>query len=581
MGAVIDRTGYRRLPIGSENFEAVVSQRVYVDKTALIRELIDAAYDVTLFCRPRRFGKSLAMRMLQCYFEAPVEDGPRSIPSRAALFEGLEISRAGARYPREMGAHPVVFLNLGAVGGGTWGDTRAQLAQVVATEYLRHAYLRSSGVMTAEDKAYFARVASGSPDDAELRSSLSWLSERLCRHHGAGTVILIDEYDHPVTVGHLRGYRDEAVSFMRGWLTGALKATTSLRLACLTGVQRVSRESIFSGLNNIVVNTPMDGRFGEGFGFTASEAEELASRCGLPPRRLPQMRDWYDGYCFGGTDVYNPWSVLNYLDQGGVAQPYWGNTSDNAIVHQLFARASGREADELRALAAGEGVTEALDLSTTFSAIDDGHALADSSALWGQLYLAGYVTTDDVAVPNDAMRERRLRVPNREVAYLFRSEFVERSVREHGRDRLRRFREALLGLDADGLSRALDAVLDESPSYLDLTSENSYHMLLLGLLYDVPGYRFPRSNRERGDGRPDVTLEPETENQDRLPAVVIEVKSEGDVPIDEQVQHALAQIERRRYGVGLSGRGLVAWGIAFRGKRALCACRAHEVGLDS
>lgn len=573
MGAVIDRAGFKQLPIGSEDFERVVSERVYVDKTALVRDIIDSAYSVTLFCRPRRFGKSLAMRMLQCFFEAPVEWGMRSIPDRSGLFAGTDVAASGERFMREQGSCPVVFLNLGSAGGATWEEAREQLALAMASEFSRHGYLLEGGALDRSERAFFERVLDGVAEDAELAASLARLSEWLQRWHGAGTVIIIDEYDHPVTSGHLRGYRDQAVDFMRNWLTGALKATTSLRLACLTGVQRVSKESIFSGLNNIVVNTSMDGEFTEGFGFTADEAQALAAYAGLPQDRLPEMHDWYDGYCFGGMDVYNPWSVLNYLKKGGAAQPYWGNTSDNAIVHELFAQAGGTTADELRELAAGRRVLEPVELATVFSDLDSPEARDGSAAFWGQLYLAGYVTTEDVALPNDDISPRELRVPNREVGWLFRREFASR-VNGAVRDQraLRELRRALVEGDAERLEASLGRVLVESPSYLDLISENSYHMFMLGLLYEVPGYRFPRSNRESGDGRPDIALEPELENQGRLPAIVIEVKHGDGAPLEEQAAGALAQIEERRYGADMAGSGLLAWGVAFKGKNVACTC---------
>ena len=579
---IVDRTGRRLLPIGSEDFTEVVTEHVYVDKTSLICDLLDSSYKVTLLCRPRRFGKSLAMRMLQCFFETPVEGAKPPIPSRKAIFESLSIWRAGERYRAQQGEHPVIFLSLGSAGGRTWDSCRAVQ---MSDEYARHAYLLD-GSLLPEEEARFRRVIAGTLALGEAESSLSWLSLLLLRHHGSGTVILIDEYDHPVSAGHLSGYRDEVIGFMRSWLTAALKATTSLYRAYLTGVQRVGRESVFSGLNNVVVNTAMDTRFTEGFGFTREEAGALARYMGLPQGKLSEMHDWYDGYCFGGTAVYNPWSILNYLDLGGVAQPYWGNTSDNAIVHRLFQQADARLADDLRTLASGRRLERPLNLATVFSELDLLGGGASPSALWSQLYLAGYVTTDDIAFPNDDMMPRRLRLPNREVAWLYRREFTECTQSVIGDlDLLLRLRQALISGDEAALARSLDELLTKSPSYFDLVSENSYHMLLLGLVCDLPGYRFPLSNRESGDGRPDIALIPELEHQDSLAAIVIEVKDvRGTLPgpeglataeggLDLLAKRALAQARGRRYGADLPGRGLLLWGVAFRGKVASCKCR--------
>lgn len=582
---IVDRTGHRLLPIGSEDFAEVVTEHVYVDKTSLICGLLDSSYKVTLLCRPRRFGKSLAMRMLQCFFETPVEGAKPPIPSRKAIFESLSIWRAGERYRAQQGGHPVIFLSLGSAGGRTWDSCRAGIMGQMSDEYARHAYLLD-GSLLPEEKARFRRVIAGTLAPGEAESSLSWLSLLLLRHHGSGTVILIDEYDHPVSAGHLNGYRDEVIGFMRSWLTAALKATTSLYRAYLTGVQRVGRESVFSGLNNVVVNTAMDTRFTEGFGFTREEAGALARYMGLPQDKLSEMHDWYDGYCFGGTAIYNPWSILNYLDLGGVAQPYWGNTSDNAIVHRLFQQADARLADDLRTLASGRRLERPLNLATVFSELDLLGGGASPSALWGQLYLAGYVTTDDIAFPNDDMMPRRLRLPNREVAWLYRREFTERTQSVIGDlDLLLRLRQALVSGDEAALARSLDELLTKSPSYFDLVSENSYHMLLLGLVCDLPGYRFPLSNRESGDGRPDIVLIPELEHQNSLAAIVIEVKDvRGTLPgseglataeggLDLLAKRTLAQARGRRYGADLPGRGLLFWGVAFRGKVASCKCR--------
>lgn len=571
--AIVDRTGRHRLPIGSEDFEKVVSRRVYVDKTLLIRDLLDSSLDVTLLCRPRRFGKSLAMRMLQCFFESPVEG---YVPDRSRLFDGLAIARAKESYLSERACHPVVFLSLGGVGGPTREGCWSTFARQVSAEYVRHRYVLEGAALAEVERESFERVMGQRASEAELLASLASLSDCLARHHGTDVVILIDEYDHMVTEGHLNGYRDFAIDVMRRWLTGALKATTSLFLACLTGVQRVSCESVFSGLNNVVVDTAMDLGFIEGFGFTRAEAEALARYQGLAEDKLPEMHDWYNGYNFGGVEAYNPWSVLNYLRQGGVAQPYWGNTSDNAIVHQLFQKATGESIAELQDLAAGGVVVRPLDLATVFSELDQHKGLRSDAALWGQLYLAGYVTTDDVAMPHDDMVPRRLRRPNREVGWLYRREFAERTIVAVGNyDLLLSLKDALVSGDATGLACALEHILVDSPSYLDLVSENSYHMLLLGLVYDIAGYRFPQSNRESGDGRPDIALEPELENQGLLPAIVIEVKDAHDGPagLDALSQAALRQAEERRYGIDLAGAGRLCWGIAFSGKRASCASR--------
>lgn len=574
-GRIIDRAGRGALPVGIENFELVAEKYTYVDKTLLARELVDNEGKAVLFCRPRRFGKSLAMRMLQCYFEAPVAEAREPIPDRSALFEGLAITDEGERYTREAGAHPVIFLSLGGAHGLTWEEVRIRIASYVADECRRHDYLMDDPEVAESDKGMLRRLMAREPEGGDLEASLAFLSRLLARHHGAGTVILVDEYDAPITEGHLRGFREKAVTFFRSWLTDALKATTSLFLGIMTGVQRVSRESIFSGLNNIVVDTPLDHRFTEAFGFTESEAEALAAHAGLEAK-TDEMRDWYDGYRFGNDRVYNPWSVLSYLENDGVAQPYWGNTSSNAVVHELFLQAEGATAEELAALAAGGSVAEPIDLATVFDMIG-----VDPQAIWSQLYLAGYLTTNDVAEPNDADMPRRLEVPNREVRLLYRGEFAERSRLVAGnRARLLALHRALTSGDAPGAEGALRRIMLDSASARDLVAENSYHMLLLGLLYYVYGYMFPKSNDEAGDGFADVLLEPERENAGRLPSLAIELKWEraGREPLSDGelaslAQAALDQADGRSYADPLPPGPVLTWGIGFSGKRVAAVCR--------
>ncbi|MBR3326162.1 MAG: AAA family ATPase, partial [Atopobiaceae bacterium] len=401
---IVDRSGRRQLPVGIESFEDVLRRFAYVDKSLAVRDLVDRG-GVTLYCRPRRFGKSTFLRMLQCFFEAPAEG---YVPDRRGLFDGLAIAEGGD--PWYLGhncAHPVIYLNLADCGANSYDQTFNRIALQMADEYNRHYYLMDEGALRGGEVARFARVAEGGARPVELERSLSWLSTLLARHHGAQTVILIDEYDTPVNDAHLHGFRREVLDFYRSWLSAALKGTVDLYCAALTGVLRVSQESIFSELNNVRIDTTLDVDHAEAIGFTAEEAGALAAHVGRGD--ASEMAAWYDGYRFGQTDVYNPWSVLNYL-QTGVAQPYWTNTSRNGIVVDLVRRAGEEQTVELAELAAGGSVEKPLDLRTVF---DD---LASSpEAVWAQLYQAGYVTTEDTGTPNDSRMARRLHVPNLEV----------------------------------------------------------------------------------------------------------------------------------------------------------------------
>jgi hypothetical protein len=575
---IVDRCGRGLLSIGIESFEDVLRGFTYVDKSLAAGELVDRR-GVTLYCRPRRFGKSTFLRMLQCFFECPAEG---FVPDRRGLFDGLAISEADPRYMVECCAHPVVYLNLASCGADNLEDTTAKMAHAIADEYVRHAYLLESPKLMSFQKARFERVAAEEARPQELVASLSTLCKLLSRHHGSQVVVLIDEYDTPVSDAHLHGFRHRVLDFYRSWLSDALKGTVDLYCAALTGVLRVSQESIFSELNNVQIDTTLDDDRAEVIGFTAAEVEVLAAHVGREDK-LAEMAEWYDGYRFGETDVYNPWSVLNYLRKGR-AQPYWTNTSSNGIVSDLIRRAGEKQTAELATLAGGGEVAKPLDLRTVFDDFAD-----NPEAVWAQLYQAGYVTTSDTGAPNDDQMERGLRIPNHEVRLLYGKELLARATRLAGSgERLSALHRAVTSADAPTVAEVLRRILLDSASYHDLSSEAGYHVLLLALLYAVPGYRPATSERESGDGRCDVLLEPVPAEAGRLPAHAMELKLDKAAATDETLvtcarDVALAQARRLGYGHGLSGSGLVRWGVAFCGKRVAVACE-HESGdrsLDS
>ena len=569
---IVDKSGRRQLPVGIESFEDVLTRFTYVDKSLSVCELIDRG-GVTLYCRPRRFGKSTFLRMLQCFFELPV-DG--FVPNRRGLFDGLAVSELDDPY--YMGrhcAHPVIYLNLARSGSDSYERTVERIAQAVAGEYVRHAYVLQSPRLMGFEKARFERVAAGEASPAELEASLATLSNLLSRcHDGAKTVILIDEYDTPVNDAHVHGFRHKVLDFYRSWLSDALKGTTSLYCAALTGVLRVSQESIFSELNNVRIDTTLDDDHAEAIGFTEDEAAALAAYMGRSDC-VGKMAAWYDGYRFGRARVYNPWSVLNYLYRGE-AQPYWTNTSRNGIVTDLIRHAGEEQTVELVALADGGTVAKPLDLRTVF---DD--LASNPEAVWAQLYQAGYVTTDDTGMANDSKMTRRLRIPNLEVRELFSGELLVRATRMAGSEqRLRALHRAVVASDAEGAQVALRSILLDAPSYHDLVDEGDYHVLLLALLYAVDGYCPATSNRESGDGRADVLLEPRPSEAGGRPAIAMELKLDRKAGDDESRlavcarDVALAQAVKLGYGHGLAGTGLVRWGIAFCGKHVACVCEA-------
>lgn len=569
---VCDRTGNRHLPIGDDGFERAICRSVFVDKTLLVRDVLQGG-TVNLFCRPRRFGKTLALTMLKTFFE----DAPDR-RSRGHLFEGLGIWDAdGGRWREHQGAYPVIYLSMKDAKRDTYEEMLRAFAGMMAGEYQRHAYLLDGSALGEDERAYFRDVSRGDASEDRLAFSLANLSRYLYLHHGRRTVILIDEYDAPVAQARSGGFYRRAVDFIKAFLTGALKdGGRALAFSVLTGVQRISKESIFSDLNNLLVSTPLDARSEERFGFTPSEVDALATLLGQPGH-LDELREWYDGYRFGGADIYNPWSVLNYFGSGCQPGPYWGNTSGNQVIGEAVARADDAMLGRLgRLLEPGGRVSAPLDMGVVFS-----DSTGSQDALWSLLYLAGYLTTDDTAVPTDPLELRSLRVPNREVALLFRREVVLRFARPAGGvGPLRELQAAVVSGDAARVQWGLrDALL--GASYHDLEGENSYHMMLFGLLFDTDGYHNPLSNREEGDGRFDIRLVPRDATR---PVVTVECKvlARSKVPQDEgalvtalreKAVEALTQVRARRYDAEAShcSAGALRYGIAFSGKRVAVA----------
>ena len=358
-----DLSGRRRLPIGRDGFATAVQESVVIDKSLLIADVLNSSAAVTLFCRPRRFGKSLNMTMLKSFFEIPPASDPNA-EDAAYLFEGLSIWDADdGRYREHQGAYPVIYISFNPVKKQCWEDAWGALNQLIVWEYIRHGYLSDSAELNEQERAYFERVAGWEAADGDIESSLINLTRLLFKHHGRRPVVLIDEYDAPVMAARDNGYYDEMVSFLKGWLTAALKdGGQALAFACLTGVQRISKESIFSDLNNLVVNTSLNAKYDERYGFTEDEVRALANYLGQSAH-FPEMRQWYDGYRFGSVDVYNPWSVLNYFDNDCECAPYWGNTSSNAPIAAMVRGGDARLMRKVyELLKAGGSVEAALDL---------------------------------------------------------------------------------------------------------------------------------------------------------------------------------------------------------------------------
>jgi hypothetical protein len=548
----------------SDSFRKVFSEGVFVDKSLLVKDVLRGA-QAKLFCRPRRFGKTLAMSMLKDFLEcAPCGD-----PEARSRFERLDIWEAdGGAWQEHLGRYPVVALSLRNADGSTWEDILGAIRVLVSREFRRHDYLLD-GELNSGDRAQFERMVAGEPAPGELAGSLSFLTELLHARHGQKVVVLIDEYDAPITNALAANAYKEAVSFVRPFLSGALKSNDSLACGVLTGVQRVSKESIFSGLNSVDVNTPLDQAADERFGFTQAEVEALASYLGHP-ESVPTLKEWYDGYRFGNADIYNPWSVLSFFAKGREAQPYWVNTSGNSILGEALSNPdAGVRGQVVSLLEPGATVDVPVDPNVAY-----GELAENPDGVWSVLYMSGYLTTEDTDTPGDADRERPLRVPNLEVLRAYRGEVARRAVRAAGRSNRARLCRALADGDEGAVVGALDEIARNSASVYDLTCEGDWHMLVLGLLIDMPGYASVRSNREAGYGRFDVQALPKAASA-ATPVLTLEFKFEKDAGEDalaSLTREALDQIDSRAYDAAYADAPRVRWGIACAGKHVAAAC---------
>ena len=567
--------GCPRLPIGVTSFRKMAEEGFYfVDKTLLIRDVIDDGAEVVLFTRPRRFGKTLNMDMLRVFFELPIEGGGEG-GDAAVLFRDKAIWACGERYTAHQGAYPVVFLTFKDVKFPAWSETLGEIAHLVQLEALRHGYLLESAACNEVERSGLARLCRGEGSTVELAGALYLLTAMLEKHHGRPAIIIIDEYDAPIQQGHLHGYYGEAVDFMRVFFSRGLKDNPSLYKGFMTGVLRVAKEGILSGLNNLVVESVLDARYASYFGFTPDEVRAMARRYGAEDR-YDEICSWYDGYRFGKAELFNPWSVLSYLHNGCEAQPYWVSTSNNAILGEILSKAPAQTLKDLRGLIEGGSVLTSVEIGTVYPRIAD-----DPSSVWSYLLMTGYLNAvDRIRTPIGSMLYR-LAIPNREVNLVYRSEVLSTFCDVVPAAQVGPVQGAVMAGDAAGLQHALGELLARITSVRDPAGEGFYHGFVLGLvaMLDGLGYKV-RSNREAGLGYFDVALEPTASG---LPGVVMEFKAIGarearsigeddlDALLDALAAEALAQIDGRDYACELRTSGadmpLLKYGVAFCGKR--------------
>ena len=550
----------KKLPIGIENFEKLLSENFYyVDKTGLIRELLNNWGEVNLFTRPRRFGKTLNMSMLEHFFSL---DGDKSI------FNGLDISKETALCEEYMGKYPVLSVSLKGIDALNFETAFERAALLVRRAASKVYYLLDSDALNEQDKANYRKLLDDNMTEAIFGDSLRVLSELLEKHHGTKVILLIDEYDVPLAKAHANGYYDQMISLIRSLLGESLKTNSSLKLAVLTGCLQISKESVFTGLNNLKVRSVTDVRFDEYFGFTDMEVKALLQYYGYPDS-YDMAKKWYDGYRFGNVDVYCPWDVLNYCDSlldDKEAQPenYWINTSSNDAVKRFIQEsANATTKREIESLVAGEVIRKEIHQELTYPEI-----YRTIENIWSLLFTTGYLTQRGKAEG----RQMKLAIPNLEIRDIYVTqimEFFKENVREDG-DMLNRFCDALQNKDVENVEKIFTKYLRRTISIRDTAvrtdmKENFYHGVLLGIL-GVKSQWGISSNREMGEGYADILAEPDTGDI----GIIIEVKYAHDGDLDAACAEALKQIEYTRYEDDLEDEGvknILKYGIACYKKR--------------
>lgn len=553
------------LPIGVSDFRETVTKYYYVDKTLLIKEFIDTLPKVSLFTRPRRFGKTLTMDMLRTFFEKTDKD-------TSAYFKDKKIWACGEKYRKHQGIYPVIFITFKDLKYSTWEETLTNIRALITKEYLRHSEILTSDKCNDFDKKYCRDLIDGSLEPAMLPNAVSYLSEMLEKHHGTAPIIIIDEYDTPIQHGYMRGYYDKVIDFMRNFFSAAFKDSKHLSYGFLTGILRVAKESIFSGMNNLKVYSILDERFSSYFGFMKDEIAEMMQYYGKPDK-YDEVCEWYDGYRFGNTEIFNPWSVLNYLDDGCQPKAFWQATGNNDIIKRIVADSSSEVRDNLQLLMRGKTIPAYIDTSVIYPEIQN-----DPSSVYSFLLTAGYLKI----VQQEDRREENafceLAIPNKEIFYVYEKEIISALSDVFRQSTAIAIQKAIVNQDIAELKKQLQTFLRQTISIFDESQEGFYQGLMLGL-YAIMNNRYEvTSNRESGDGRYDIQMAPHNKS---LPGILVELKvlnkkeaKDEDTISDKLMalsEKALQQIDTMDYTATMLGSGvsqIMKLGIAFYKNKA-------------
>lgn len=543
------------LPIGVSDFKSATTNYYYVDKTLLIRDFLNAIPMVSLFTRPRRFGKTLNMDMLRVFFEKTTED-------TSIYFKDKYIWQCGDYYTKHQGQYPVIFLSFKDVKCSSWQETFQKISKLISLEFMRHNELENSSVLSSYEKEQYHRFASENINEVDCQMGLQLLSLLLHKHYDKECVIIIDEYDTSIQQGHLYDFYNEIVDFMRNFFSGGLKDNPHLAFGFLTGILRVAKESIFSGMNNLKTNSILDNNYSSYFGFTNEEVRDMLAYYDHEDK-YQEICEWYDGYRFGNSEIFNPWSVINYISDECFPKAFWQSTGSNDIIGEIIKTATPEINENLYKLLCGNTVTTYVDTSVIYPEVQ-----SNPYSIYSFLLVAGYLKVAEIYPQNDGNYMCDVAIPNKEILYVYEKEVLNRTNQNNVSITIH---QAIFSKDTSKLQSLLEDLMLKSISTMDGASEAFYHGMMLGLCA-VLGSQFKvRSNRESELGRFDIELLPMVKG---IPGFIFEFKHTKDInaDLDSLANSALKQIEDMKYDTELNDFGvkdIVKIGIAFRQKSAV------------
>ena len=545
----------KSLPIGVSDFKLATTGYYYVDKTLMIRDFLDKKPMVSLFTRPRRFGKTLNMDMLRVFFEKTNED-------TSVYFKDKQIWQCGDYYTKHQGQYPVIFLTFKDIKSMTWEETFQKIRRLISLEFIRHNELETSSVLTAYEKGQYHLLAKDSGDEVDCQMGLQLLSLLLHKHYGKECIIIIDEYDTPIQQGHTCNFYPEIVNFMRNFFSGGLKDNPHLAFGFLTGILRVAKESIFSGMNNLKTYSILDDGYSSYFGFTEKEVKDMLRYYGKDDK-YNELSEWYDGYRFGNTEIFNPWSVINYISDNCFPKAFWQSTGSNEIIGEIIQTATPEITKDLYKLLCGEKIATYIDTGVIYPEVQN-----NPYSIYSFLLVAGYLKVANIYPQSDGNFMCDVAIPNKEITFVYEKEVLNRT---NQNSLAISISQAIFSKDTQKLQALLEDFMVKSISSIDGANEGFYHGMMLGLCA-ILGNRYKiRSNRESGLGRFDIQLMPLTKG---MPGFIFEFKHTKDEHTDLSAlaDSALQQIEAKKYDTELRDNGvnsIIRIGIAFRGKSAV------------